>query len=107
MRSLSASRGGARRVPHGRLGQLVERGGFDARFVASDACAWSAFVQVFLDLQQRVELQGAAHLHLQLQAVELQQPDRLQQLRCQVYLLAKLGVEQCLHGASPCGRRSP
>lgn len=44
--------------------------------------------------------QGATDLQFQLHAVQLQQTDRLQQLRGEVQLLAQLGRDGRLHGGA-------
>ncbi|MNV39074.1 hypothetical protein D3C71_1306400 [compost metagenome] len=89
-------------VPHGALGQLVEGG----HLLGGDRLAGVAGRRLgrFLQFQQRVGLQGAADLQLQLHAIQLQQADGLQQLRREVELLTQLGRHRRLHVYSPSHR---
>ncbi|MNV38209.1 hypothetical protein D3C71_1297550 [compost metagenome] len=80
---------GTGHIPHGAFRQFVEGGhvlgggGFGG--------VGSHRLRRFFDLEQRVGLERAADFQLQLHAVELEQPDRLQQLRGEVKLLTHLG----------------
>jgi hypothetical protein len=82
-----------------------------ASSVATAACSASGVslgggLLLFVDFQQRVGFEHAADFQLQLQAVQLQQADRLQQLRREVELLAKLGTDRRFHGG-PCADGNP
>ncbi|KUP00440.1 hypothetical protein AR276_09645 [Stenotrophomonas maltophilia] len=90
---------GTGHIPHRRLGQLVEGGGVEGGGTRFGGFSSGRFG--LLDLQQRVGVQQALDFLLQVQAIELQQPDRLQQLRGEVELLAQLGRECSLHRGSP------
>ncbi len=90
---------GAGHVPHRRLRQLVERGGFQRRGGNVGGVGGRCFG--LFDFQQGIGDQQALDFLFQVQAIKLQQPDRLQQLRGEVKLLAQLGRECSLHRGSP------
>ncbi|MDT4875570.1 hypothetical protein FQZ97_1109460 [compost metagenome] len=95
---------GAGHVPQAGFGQFVERGGIEGGGVLRRQhldLGGRLGILGFFDFQQRIEVQCTAHFHLQLQAVQLQQPDRLQQLRRQVELLPQLGGKSRLHSRCP------
>ncbi len=90
---------GAGHFPHGRLRQFVERSGFQRGGDGLGGFGGGGFS--LFDFQQGIGVQQALDFLFQVQAIELQQPDRLQQLRGEVKLLAQLGRECSLHRGSP------
>ncbi|MNT55249.1 hypothetical protein D3C72_1924720 [compost metagenome] len=80
---------GTGHIPHRGFGQFVEGG----RIERGAGCIGSFSGGRFgvFDFQQRIGIQQSLDFLLQVQAVELQQPDRLQQLRGEVKLLTQLG----------------
>jgi hypothetical protein len=95
---------GTRHVPQVGLGQFVEGGDFGGGGILRGQHLHFAVlfgVLRFFHLKQWIEVQRAPHFHFQLQAIQLQQPDRLQQLRRQVELLPELGGKSRLHSRCP------
>ncbi|KAG0938209.1 hypothetical protein G6F31_015485 [Rhizopus arrhizus] len=90
---------GAGHVPHRGFRQLVKRGRLQRGGAGLSGLGGGGFG--LCALQQRVGVQQALDFLFQVQAIELQQPDRLQQLRGEVKLLAQLGRECSLHRGSP------